>query len=66
MTQKKTNTNAYIKEVVMKVYGLDELYSKFYSETEGDEKTKADVAAVSALKTYREQAQNVSRTGRET
>lgn len=43
----------------MKVYGLDELYRKFYSETEGDEKTKSDVAAVSALKTYREQGEKL-------
>ena len=46
----------------MKVYRLNELYHKFYSETEGDEgdeKTKSDAAAVSALKAYQEQGEEL-------
>lgn len=46
----------------MKVYRLNEFYRKFYGKIEGDEgdeKTKSDTAAVSALKAYQEQGEKL-------
>lgn len=43
----------------MKIYGLNDFYKKFYKETEGDEKTKGDIATARALKVYREQAEKL-------
>lgn len=43
----------------MKIYGLNELYKKFYNETEGDEKTRGDLAADRALETYNKQRERI-------
>ena len=43
----------------MKIYGLNDLYRKFYNETEGDEKTKGDFAARTALETFRKQEEEI-------
>lgn len=43
----------------MKIYGLNELYKKFYNEVEGDEKTRGDTAADRALETYNKQREEI-------